>query len=147
MATEESDPAADPRADYDYVGGAVDDAHADLVAGLRDRVAGEVRFDEFTRSLYATDASAYEVTPVGVVVPRDTSDAAATVSFCAEQGVPVLPRGGGTSLAGQSVNEAVVLDFTAAMDAVVDVDPGGRTATAQPGCLLGDLNTGSPSTA
>jgi len=141
MATEESDPAADPRADYDYVGGAVDDAHADLVAGLRDRVAGEVRFDEFTRSLYATDASAYEVTPVGVVVPRDTSDVAATVSFCAEQGVPVLPRGGGTSLAGQSVNEAVVLDFTAAMDAVVDVDPGGRTATAQPGCLLGDLNT------
>jgi len=140
MATEESDPAADPRADYDYAGGAVPEEHADLVAGLRERVAGEVRFDEFTRSLYATDASAYEVTPVGVVLPRDTEDVAATVEFCAEQGVPVLPRGGGTSLAGQSVNEAVVLDFTAEMDAITDIDPEGRTATAQPGCLLGDLN-------
>jgi FAD/FMN-containing dehydrogenase/Fe-S oxidoreductase len=147
MATEESDPdgpaadpAADPRADYDYAGGAVPEAHADLMAGLRERVAGSVRFDEFTRSLYATDASAYEVTPVGVVMPRDTDDVAATVAFCAEQGVPVLPRGGGTSLAGQSVNEAVVLDFTAEMDAIVDVDAEGRTATAQPGCLLGDLN-------
>ncbi|MFB6205777.1 MAG: FAD-linked oxidase C-terminal domain-containing protein [Haloglomus sp.] len=141
MATEESDPAADPRADYDYAGGAVPDEHTDLVAGLRDQVAGSVRFDEFTRSLYATDASAYEVTPVGVVMPRDTEDVAATVAFCAERGVPVLPRGGGTSLAGQSVNEAVVLDFTAEMDAVVEVDPEAETATAQPGCLLGDLNT------
>jgi hypothetical protein len=75
MATEESDgadadrpgdnPAADPRADYDYAGGEVPEAHADLMTGLRERVAGEVRFDEYTRSLYATDASAYEVPPVG----------------------------------------------------------------------------------
>ncbi len=143
MATEESDPpapAADPRADYDYAGGPVPEEHADLVAGLRERVDGEVRFDEYTRTLYATDASAYEVLPVGVVFPRDTDDVAATVSFCADRDVPVLPRGGGTSLAGQSVNEAVVLDFTAEMDAVVDVDPAARTATVQPGCLLGDLN-------
>jgi FAD/FMN-containing dehydrogenase/Fe-S oxidoreductase len=135
-----ADPAADPRADYDYAGGSVPEAHADLVAGLRERVAGEVRFDEYTRSLYATDASAYEVTPVGVVFPRDTEDVAATVEFCAEEGVAVLPRGGGTSLAGQSVNEAVVLDFTAEMDGIVEIDPEHRLATAQPGCYLGDLN-------
>jgi len=133
-----SGPAADPRADYDYQGGA--ETRSDLVAALEERVDGEVRFDEYSRQLYATDASAYEVTPVGVVFPRSTADVAAAVSLCADRDVPVLPRGGGTSLAGQTVNEAVVLDFTRHMDRVHEVDPEGRVARTDPGVYLGDLN-------
>ncbi|RBI59064.1 FAD-binding oxidoreductase, partial [halophilic archaeon] len=132
------DPADDPRADYDYAGGDV--TRPGLVADLSDRVEGEVRFDEYTRQLYATDASAYEVTPVGVVFPESTADVAAVMEYCAEREIPVLPRGGGTSLAGQAVNEAVVLDFTDAMDGVVDVDPDERRARAQAGTVLAELN-------
>ena len=105
-----ADPAADERAGYDYAGGDVD--RPGLVSDLEGLVDGEVRFDEYTRTLYATDASAYEVTPIGVVFPTDTDDAAAAVGYCSRRSIPVLPRGGGTSLAGQTVNEAVVLDFT-----------------------------------
>ncbi|MFB6121403.1 MAG: FAD-binding and (Fe-S)-binding domain-containing protein [Halobacteriaceae archaeon] len=132
------DPRDDPAADYDYGGGDV--ARPGLVADLDGLVDGEVRFDEYTRELYATDASAYEVTPVGVVLPRTTADVAAVVSYCAEREIPVLPRGGGTSLAGQAVNEAVVLDFSTHMDAVVDVSPDERRAVAQAGCVLEELN-------
>ncbi|WP_435195214.1 FAD-binding and (Fe-S)-binding domain-containing protein [Natronomonas sp. EA1] len=132
------DPATDPRADYDYAGDEV--RRPGLVADLRSLVEGEVRFDEFTRQQYATDASAYEVTPVGVVFPTDTDDVAATVEYCAEREIPVLPRGGGTSLAGQTVNEAVVLDFSKHLTSLRDVDPEARRATAQPGVRLGDLN-------
>ena len=133
-----TDPAADPRAEYDYTAGEVE--RPELVAELEPLVDGEVRFDEYTRTLYATDASAYAVTPVGVVFPTDVDDAAAVVERCRERSVPVLPRGGGTSLAGQTVNEAVVLDFTRHMDGVREIDPDGRTATAEPGVRLGDLN-------
>ena len=144
MATEEAgtdadeEPAADPRATYDYRGGEVE--RPGLVADLERLVDGEVRFDEYSRQLYATDASAYEMTPIGVVCPTSTADAAAVVEYCAEREIPVLPRGGGTSLAGQSVNEAVVLDFSAEMDDVRAVDPENRTVTAEPGVRLGDLN-------
>ena len=131
-------PAADARADYDYVGGEI--PRSGLVRDLQSLVDGEVRFDEYTRQLYATDASAYEVLPVGVVFPTDTSDVSAVVDYCAQRDIPVLPRGGGTSLAGQSVNEAVVLDFTRHMDELQAVDLEGRTATAQPGVVLGELN-------
>ena len=132
------DPATDPRAEYEYVGGEVE--RPALVADLRERVAGDVRFDEYSRQLYATDASAYEVTPIGVVFPESTADVAAVMSYCAQREIPVLPRGGGTSLGGQSVNEAVVLDFTRHMDDLLNVDPEERTARAQSGMLLGDLN-------
>ncbi|SER10541.1 FAD-binding and (Fe-S)-binding domain-containing protein [Natrinema salaciae] len=132
------DPAADPRAEYDYVGGDID--RPNLVAALDERIDGEVRFDEYSRRLYATDASAYEVTPVGVVLPRSTADVAAVVEYCAENGIPVLPRGGGTSLAGQAVNEAVVLDLTTHMSDVVGVAPDERRATVQAGTVLADLN-------
>jgi len=132
-----SDPAADPRADYDYRGPGGDD---DLAAALEEAITGDVRFDDYSRTLYATDASAYEVTPVGVVLPASTADVATVVKTCAQRGVAVLPRGGGTSLAGQAVNEAVVLDFTRYMDTVREVDPGSRTATAEPGVVLADLD-------
>ncbi|WP_276272041.1 FAD-binding and (Fe-S)-binding domain-containing protein [Haloarcula litorea] len=132
------DPATDARAEYDYRGDGV--ARPALVADLEDRVDGDVRFDEYSRQLYATDASAYEVTPVGVVYPESTADVATVVGYCADREIPVLPRGGGTSLAGQSVNEAVVLDFTRHMDDLLSVDPDAETARAQPGARLGDLN-------
>ncbi|QKY19369.1 FAD-binding protein [Halolamina sp. CBA1230] len=131
------DPATD--GDFDYRGGEV--ARPGLVEDLESLVDGDVRFDSYSRQLYATDASAYEVTPIGVVLPESTADVAAVLEYCAEREVPVLPRGGGTSLAGQAVNEAVVLDFTAEMDAVLEVDPETATATAQPGAILADLNT------
>jgi len=133
-----ADPATDAASNYDYRGGG--SARPTLVDALSERVEGEVRFDEYTRQLYATDASIYEVTPIGVVFPRSTADVSAVVAYCADQGVPVLPRGGGTSLAGQSVNEAVVLDFTHHMDAVIETRPDERRVRAQPGVRLGDLN-------
>jgi FAD/FMN-containing dehydrogenase/Fe-S oxidoreductase len=132
------DPVTDSRATYDYVGGDVD--RPALVADLQARIDGEVRFDEYSRSLYATDASAYEQTPIGVVLPRSTADVASVVAYCADREIPVLPRGGGTSLAGQAVNEAVVLDFTAHMGELVEVDPDERRATAQAGTVLAELN-------
>jgi FAD/FMN-containing dehydrogenase/Fe-S oxidoreductase len=132
------DPSTDPRADYDYVSEEVE--RPDLVAALNRRLDGEVRFDTYTRELYATDASAYEMTPIGVVFPRHTDDVANAVSYCADHAIPVLPRGGGTSLAGQTVNEAVVLDFTTHMDGLVEYDAEARTARTQPGMRLGDLN-------
>ncbi|MBV0903023.1 FAD-binding and (Fe-S)-binding domain-containing protein [Haloarcula salina] len=137
-AQTDATPAADPRADYDHVDSG--DADSALASALADRVDGDVRFDAYSRELYATDASIYEVPPIGVVFPASTADVAAVVSHCAEHDVPVLPRGGGTSLAGQTVNEAVVLDFTRHMDALGSVDADARRATAQVGTTLGELN-------
>ncbi len=132
------DPSVDPRANYDYVADETD--RPAMVTELADRVAGDVRFDEYSRQLYATDASAYEVTPIGVVFPDSTADVAAVMEYCADREIPVLPRGGGTSLAGQAVNEAVVLDFTRYMDGIINIDPGDRRARVEPGVILGNLN-------
>ncbi|MFB6163318.1 MAG: FAD-binding oxidoreductase, partial [Halococcoides sp.] len=132
------EPTLDARAEYDYQGGEVH--RPGLVADLEDRIDGDVRFDEYSRQLYATDASAYEVMPVGVVFPRTTDDVAAVQRYCAEREIPVLPRGGGTSLAGQTVNEAVVLDFTRYMDDVLETDAEAQTARVQAGTYIGDMN-------
>ncbi|MFC6719309.1 FAD-binding and (Fe-S)-binding domain-containing protein [Natrialbaceae archaeon GCM10025810] len=141
MATERTpndDPAADPRARYDYESDDVD--RPALVRDIRRFVDCDVRFDSYSRELYATDASPYEVTPIGVVFPRSTEDVAGVLEYCAEREIPVLPRGGGTSLAGQTVNRAVVLDFTRHMNEILEVDPEGQRATVQPGTILGTLN-------
>jgi len=125
-------------ANFDYVSDEVD--RPAMVDDLERLIAGEVRFDSYTRQLYATDASAYEATPIGVVFPTGTDDVAATMRYCAERDIPVLPRGGGTSLAGQTVSEAVVLDFATHMNDVLDVDPEAAEATAQAGTVLAELN-------
>ena len=132
------DPHLDTRADYDHTDGDV--ARPGLKRALEERVDGEVRFDEYSRQLFATDASIYEVKPIGVVRPTSTDDVANTVAFCNEREIPVLPRGGGTSLAGQTVNEAVVLDFKHDMDEFRAVDPEQQVARAQVGITLGELN-------
>lgn len=134
----DGDPAIDEKANYDYTGG--DSAGPDIVDDLADQIRGELRFDTYTRELYATDASAYEVTPIGVVFPSTTNDVSTVVEYCADRNIPVLPRGGGTSLAGQTVNEAVVLDFTRHMDALQDVQSESRRARAEAGIYVGDLN-------
>jgi len=133
------DPANDPRSNYDYRSNDIEDP--ELVADLEGLVDGDVRFDSYTRNLFATDASAYHQLPIGVVVPESTEDVQAVMEYCAENEIPVLPRGGGTSLAGQTVNEAVVLDFKKRMNDLIEVDPEAGTATAQPGITLGRLNT------
>jgi FAD/FMN-containing dehydrogenase/Fe-S oxidoreductase len=113
---------------------------ADLEAALARRIEGEVRFDSYSRELYATDASAYRRVPVGVVFPTGVDDVVAVMRYCASEQIPVLPRGGGTSLAGQAVNEAVVLDFTKHMTVVDPVDTDRQTVRAEAGIILDRLN-------
>jgi FAD/FMN-containing dehydrogenase/Fe-S oxidoreductase len=116
-------------------------AHAALAAGLRERVSGDVAFDEYAQVLYATDGSIYGARPAGVVAPRDTADVQAAVEVAREHGVPILPRGAGSSLAGQAVGPGcVVLDLSRYMDAILDIDPENRTATVQPGVVQDDLD-------
>ena len=110
-----------------------------LEATLRGRVQGEVRFDTGSRALYATDGSSYRQVPIGVVIPRNNDDVIATLATCREFGAPVLSRGGGTSLAGQCCNTAVVLDFTKYMAEIVEIDPGRKLARVQPGVILDHL--------
>ena len=106
---------------------------------LRRSVRGEVRFDAGSRALYATDASNFRQVPIGVVVPRDVDDLVAAVETCRRHGAPLLGRGGGTSLAGQCCNRAVVLDCSKHLNRVPEIDPVARTARVQPGTVLDDL--------
>ncbi len=112
----------------------------ELEAELRKLVSGEVRFDAFSKVIYSTDASIYQMEPVGVVIPRDAEDVLAVVDAAHRWGVPVLPRGGGTSLAGQTVNHAIVIDFSKYMNGVLEVNPEERWAWTQPGVTLDQLN-------
>ena len=107
---------------------------------LARRVRGEVRFDAGTRAAYSTDGSNYRQVPIGVVVPRDVDDAVEAVAVCREHAVPVLSRGGGTSLGGQCCNVAVMLDWSKYVHAVESVDADARTAIVQPGAVLDDVN-------
>ncbi|WP_183067977.1 FAD-binding and (Fe-S)-binding domain-containing protein [Streptomyces sp. gCLA4] len=111
----------------------------DLERTLRAELRGEVDFGAAARALVAMDASNYRRVPVGVVAPRDADDVAAALHVCAEAGVPVVPRGGGTSIAGQATGTGVVLDLTRHMNGLLSVDPAARTAVVQPGLVLGRL--------
>jgi FAD/FMN-containing dehydrogenase/Fe-S oxidoreductase len=113
---------------------------AGLRAALAGQVDGEVRFDAGSRAAYAHDGSNYRQVPIGVVVPRTVDAAVAAIAACREAGVPVLSRGGGTSLAGQCCNEAVVIDWTKYCHELVAVNPVARTAVLQPGIALDKAN-------
>jgi FAD/FMN-containing dehydrogenase/Fe-S oxidoreductase len=106
---------------------------------LRQVVRGEVRFDQASRALYATDASNYRQVPIGLVLPLDEADVVATVAACRELGAPVLSRGGGTSLSGQCCNVAVVMDFSKYMHSIVELDAARKFARVQPGIVLDRL--------
>ena len=112
----------------------------EMVEDLNRLVAGEVRFDKMSRALYATDASIYQIEPVGVVLPRSAEDVVAVVETANRYGVSVLPRGGGTSLGGQTVGESIVMDFSKYMNNIVEVNAEERWVRTQPGIVLDVLN-------
>src|SRR5579872_7269414 len=110
-----------------------------LEAELRRTVRGEVRFDVGTRAMYATDASNYRQVPIGLVLPKDAQDVECTLAACRKFGAPLFSRGGGTSLAGETCNAAVVMDFSKYMNRIVAIDWEGKKARVEPGCVNDDL--------
>ncbi len=111
-----------------------------LARHLRGNIKGEVRFDQTTRRLYSTDASIYQIEPLGVVIPRTVDDLVTTVQISAEMHLPITARGGGTSLSGQSIGPGIILDCSKYLNCVLDIDPAGRRARVQPGVILDHLN-------
>jgi len=107
---------------------------------LRQSLSGELFDDGFTRGRYATDASIYQMMPHGVVIPKTIADVEATIAFCCEQGMALLPRGGGTSQCGQTVNHALVLDNTKYLNRILELDVENRVCVVEPGIVLDELN-------
>src|SRR6185369_12429491 len=112
----------------------------DLYEALKKRISGEVRFDKVSRFLYSTDASIYEIEPLGVVIPLTHEDVFAAMEITRDFDVPLLPRGGGTSLAGQTVGEAVVVDMSKYLNRVLEVNTEERWAMVEPGVVQEQLN-------
>lgn len=108
---------------------------------LSREIEGDAMFDAFSRARYSTDASVYQMVPIGVVAPKTFADVETTLAIAREEGVPVLARGGGTSQCGQTVNEAVVIDYSRYLNRVLSVDAEARTADVEPGVVLDHLNT------
>jgi FAD/FMN-containing dehydrogenase/Fe-S oxidoreductase len=111
-----------------------------LATRLKRELEGEVLFDPFSRGRYSTDASIYQIEPIGVVVPKSEQDVLRAIEVARDEGVPVLPRGGGTSQCGQTVGEALVIDTSKYLDGVLDFDPEARRVTVQPGMVQDRLN-------
>ncbi len=111
-----------------------------LAERLRPNIEGEVLFDAFSRGRYSTDASMYQIEPVGVVVPKTEDDVRVALEIAREEGVTLLPRGGGTSQSGQTVGRSLVIDFTKYLNRIVETDAQARTAIVQPGIVLDELN-------
>lgn len=113
---------------------------AELRSALAAAVAGEVRFERLDRALYSTDASVYQIVPLGVVLPKSMDDVKATLQICAGAGVPITARGGGTSQAGQSIGPGVILDFSKYLNRIIEINAAERWVRVEPGCVLDDLN-------
>jgi FAD/FMN-containing dehydrogenase/Fe-S oxidoreductase len=107
---------------------------------LKAQLSGDVHFDAFTRGRYATDASHYQIMPIGVVAPRSVAEAQQAIALAREEGVSVLPRGAGTSQAGQTVNSSLVIDCSKYLDRIVELDIAGRRCAVEPGIVLDELN-------
>jgi len=112
----------------------------ELEQELLKTVRGEVRFDAFSRILYSTDASIYQLEPLGVVIPRDRDDVMAALNAARRYRVPIVPRGAGTGLAGQAIGRGLVLDFSKYMNRVLAVNAEERRARVEPGVVLDELN-------
>src|ERR1039457_5930141 len=123
-----------PRLDHEFFA-----THRELEFLLKSKLRGDVRFDMASRALYAADSSNYRQLPVGVVLPRDAADVEAALAACRATGAAVLPRGAGTSLAGQCANVAVVFDFSKYMNGLGVIDPQAKLATVEPGVVLDRL--------
>jgi FAD/FMN-containing dehydrogenase/Fe-S oxidoreductase len=114
--------------------------YRDIEAELKKRVNGDLRFDAYSRLLYSTDASMYQIEPIGVVMPRDKGDVQAAIEVAKKMNVSILPRGGGTSLAGQTVGHSLVLDFSKYMKNVLEVNKEELWCRVQPGLVQDELN-------
>jgi FAD/FMN-containing dehydrogenase/Fe-S oxidoreductase len=123
-----------------FVPASASSADSPLAERLRKELRGDVLFDAASRGRYATDASIYQITPIGVVVPRDQDDAMLALEIARDQKAPVLARGAGSSQCGQTVGEALVIDNSKWLNRVIDLDPVGRTVTVEPGLVLDHLN-------
>src|SRR6185437_3832162 len=110
------------------------DAQA-MAAELKTQIAGEVRFDAGSKALYATDGSNYRQVPIGVVIPKSKQDVIQTIAACRKFGAPLLSRGGGTSLAGQCCNVAVVIDWSKYLHNIIELNPEARYARVEPGTI------------
>ena len=111
-----------------------------LQAELKARIDGEVRFDRTSRMLYSTDASNYQIEPVGVVVPRSLDDVQATIELAVSHGVPIINRGGGSGLAGQAIGTGLVIDYSKYLNRILDIDVESKRVTVEPGINLDLLN-------
>ncbi|MEL0113304.1 MAG: FAD-binding oxidoreductase, partial [Rickettsiales bacterium] len=111
-----------------------------LAQRLEREIEGEVLFDAFSRGRYSTDASHYQIEPLGVVVAKTEQDVRTAMAIAAEEGIPVLPRGGGTSQCGQTVGEALIVDVSKHLNRVLDFDADAGTASVEPGIALDQLN-------
>src|SRR5947208_8789060 len=109
-------------------------------AALRQVVQGEVRFDRLSRALYSTDASVYQIVPLGVVIPKSEEDIIAIVKICGQFRVPMTVRGSGTSQAGQAIGPGLQIDCSKYFNSILDINADERWARVQPGCVLDDLN-------
>ena len=112
----------------------------DLERELQKVIRGDVRFDAASRLLYSTDASMYQMEPVGVVIPRDIDDVQGALELAKKHGVALLARGSGTSLTGQSVNHALVVDFSSHLNKILEVNGEEKWARVQPGVVQDELN-------
>jgi FAD/FMN-containing dehydrogenase/Fe-S oxidoreductase len=112
----------------------------DFIHELKKHFMGDLRFDPASRVLYSTDASMYQIEPLGVAIPKTQDDLQSTVELAAKYRVPILPRGSGTSLGGQAIGEALILDCSRYLDSILEIDPESRTAVVEPGLVLADLN-------
>ena len=124
----------------DVTGNLLELQRDELARNLRQHVEGEVRFDSTSRKLYSTDASIYQIEPLGVVIPRTVADIAATVQIAAEMATPITARGGGTSLSGQSIGPGIILDCSKYLNRILDVQVEARKAVIEPGVILDQLN-------
>ncbi len=112
----------------------------ELVHQLRKNITGEVRFDQTSRILYSTDASIYEVEPLGVVIPRSADDIQATIELASKHAIPIIPRGGGTSIVGNSIGSGIILDCSKYLNQILEVNREENWAKVQPGVVLDQLN-------
>ena len=118
----------------------VDSNHSTLARRLTKELQGEVLFDNFSRGRYSTDASIYQIQPIGVTVPKTEQDVQIALQIAVNEGIPVLPRGAGTSQTGQAIGEALILDTTKHLNQILEFDAEARTVCVQPGMVLDHLN-------
>src|SRR6476620_8334398 len=112
----------------------------DLEDAIAAKAGGEVRFDKVSRALYSTDASVYQIEPLGVVIPKTAEAVTRAVEIAAKHHVPITPRGGGTSQAGQAIGAGIVLDTSKHLNRVIEINPDQRWARVEPGVVLDELN-------